>query len=367
MVIVVLCLLLFIITPSICNSDISCSSFLNCNSCTSTIFLSHPSCHWNNNKCEEYIKDIIRNFDDTNWFNYFSECYNEPNSKELMDRYTEGERENDKFPDEIKFRSINGIYAPSSFYCEWKKSFSLKEGKKVMFKIERVIYDTDDRLVFQFGFDNKTENYVINDSRNRGIIISNIKNVTFFYFSSSKKTQPPFSIKVSLYKSQNKNIYLIIVLVIVIIIIIGVIFAYLKYRKRRGKRKLNSKIKESQIVITPINNTYNGNSIMHQFNQYKMGLSNVNENDELTKERNILNSELEPKIYKKDSGVYKDICTICSTEIKNKEKIVILQCKHLYHYKCIKDNLKKKKDKCPNCNSKTDSNVTVTTYKIGNQ
>lgn len=366
MVIVILCLLLIIISQGTC-SDISCSSFLNCNSCTTTIFFSFPSCQWSNNNCEEYTKDSIRNYNDTNWYKYFNECYNDSSSKEIMDKYTEGERENDKFPDEIKFKSINGVFVPNSFYCEWKKNISVKAGKKVLFKIENVIYDSNDKLVFQFGFQNKTEYYVINDNRNRGIIISNIKNVSIYYFSSSKKTQPPFSIKVSLYKESNKKIYIIILSIIVIIIIFGVIFAYIKYKKRKGKRKLNSKIKESQIAITPINNTYNGNSIMHQFNQYKMGLSNVNESDELTKGKNIIDNELEPKIYKKKSGVYKDICTICSSEIKNKEKVVILQCKHLYHYKCIKNNLKEAKNKCLNCNVKTDSNVTVTTYKIGNQ
>ena len=55
----------------------------------------------------------------------------------------------------------------------------------------------------------------------------------------------------------------------------------------------------------------------------------------------------------KDDYVYKN-CTICLEEFELKSNVIILQCDHIYHRKCIFDWINLKNDtktvKCPNCN-----------------
>lgn len=45
---------------------------------------------------------------------------------------------------------------------------------------------------------------------------------------------------------------------------------------------------------------------------------------------------------------YFDSCTICLEDFNDKEKLLKLDCNHVYHEHCIKTWFKKKK-KCPNC------------------
>ena len=45
---------------------------------------------------------------------------------------------------------------------------------------------------------------------------------------------------------------------------------------------------------------------------------------------------------------YFDSCTICLEDFNDKEKLLKLDCNHIYHEHCIKTWFKKKR-KCPNC------------------
>ena len=60
------------------------------------------------------------------------------------------------------------------------------------------------------------------------------------------------------------------------------------------------------------------------------------------------------KKFKKELGLNDgNTCTICIEEFKeNKSKVSVTPCKHVFHYKCLSNWLRKnvKNPKCPNCN-----------------
>jgi len=45
-----------------------------------------------------------------------------------------------------------------------------------------------------------------------------------------------------------------------------------------------------------------------------------------------------------------ETCTICLDDFELKERVKILECKHIFHTHCIEDWMKVKR-KCPNCNN----------------
>ena len=89
---------------------------------------------------------------------------------------------------------------------------------------------------------------------------------------------------------------------------------------------------------------------------------NENELEQINKVEELNEKDLVPVDYKPSINVFKDKCTICLEDFKDKEKVIVLSCKHIFHYECIKNNLINKHFKCPNCNIELKKDDVVT-YK----
>lgn len=347
----VIFLVIITLTSSQPQRQVDCSSYLNCMSCTSSIFqpASSPKCKWENNKCQSYPDGYIVMYNDKNWYEYFTPCSSDPLSISVMDTYTGGNRNNDILPDIIDFYPVNSEYVPSNFYSEWTKLFQLKQSSTLLFEFYRQTQDLSDKILLLFKLKTHNEFYPITDLQDKAILAKNLQKFQLFYFSSNSKQKSPFTLQISLYKSQVQKIYIILTIIIVILIGISLLILLIKYIKKRIEMSRYSSTPyngNNNIVIQPID----ANNSAHIIGQYRIRESNVNEMAVLNKEKTLSEKDLVPMEYTKEINIYNDNCTICLESFTNKEKVVVFSCKHIFHYECIKTNFLNKVFKCPNCN-----------------
>lgn len=362
----VIFLVIITIAASQPQRDFDCSSYLNCISCTSSIFQSQssPKCRWENNKCQSYPNGYIITYNDNNWYEYFSPCSSDPLSINVMDTYTGGNRNNDVLPDIIDFYPVNSEYVPSNFYSEWTKLFQLKQSSTLLFEFYRQTQDLSDKILLLFKLRTHDEFYPITDLQDKAILAKDIEEFQLFYFSSNSKNKPPFTLQISLYKSQFQKIYIILTIIIFVVIGIALLILLVKYIKKRieNSRYSNSSYNggnsNNNRVVQPIDVNNSANIIGH----YRIRESNVNEMAVLNKEKTLSEKDLVPMEYSKELNIYNDNCTICLESFTNKEKVIVFSCKHIFHYECIKTNFLNKAFKCPNCNVSLKQDDVVT-YK----
>ena len=342
-----------------------CSTYINCISCSSTIFYSSlPNCKWENGNC---VSDLnTPTYNDTTWYKYFSSCSSDPLSTSVMNSHTGGERDSNRLPDTYLFYPVNGEYVPKDFYCEWKKEFSLKKGTDIYFGFYRMSRDISDKIVLVFTLGSKVETIVINELKDRRIVARDIIKFQVFYFSYNAKKTAPFEVDIFVYKSEMKKAYIIITVVIFCVIAIGLIFVLVKHIKRRieYRNSLGIAVFSSNRQSNADNNI-NNNQMRNEGNRNVIGryvIGNHNELEQINKVEELNEKDLVPVPYKQSINIFKDKCTICLEDFKDNEKVIVLSCKHIFHYECIKKNLINKHFKCPNCNIELKKDDVVT-YK----
>ena len=119
----------------------------------------------------------------------------------------------------------------------------------------------------------------------------------------------------------------------------------------------------------PDNQNYNKNEIENDLISGRNNLNNLNpvngqtsirtviHNDKINKGNKKIIKEKERRKSSKEIGCIKDkyserykniiICTICNTNFKYKDNILLLPCKHIYHRQCAINRFKQNNNKCP--------------------
>ena len=146
--------------------------------------------------------------------------------------------------------------------------------------------------------------------------------------TKEKLNDTPFKFKIYKYELQWHLIFLIIILSILLIILLLILF-----RKLIGK--YNKRIERSHVTFVRTNST-NQNEIL--LNKQKL--------------IKLFSTKLKPIYYNQKMNIFNDNCSICLNIYFRGQKIIKLNCQHIFHEKCIKKYLKNnlKNPKCPNCN-----------------
>ena len=84
------------------------------------------------------------------------------------------------------------------------------------------------------------------------------------------------------------------------------------------------------------------------FMMYKLGYVIRNYKEYIRNYKNYISQRKTLKLIKYDK-IEITSCTICLEDIKNKDQVISLRCKHVFHKECIYTWIKKKPI-CPNCN-----------------
>ena len=236
-------------------------------------------------------------------------------------------------------------------------------GKKMLFCYYNYINDISDDYILNIEFSNSTNNkpkvvygcsFNDNDQEkiqkieeNKEISCSNSYKIFFAALLREEYTSSPFILKITL-----KTIYgyKIIKAFSIVLIIIGIITFIIYYIIRYNNKKSRNQIRLLMFQRAREN--------MIRIEQEINNLNNFNENNENIEEINkeklneLFSKKMAEHYYKKEYNEYGGGCSICLENFKKKSKVSITPCKHVFHYKCIKDWLYKnaKNPKCPNCN-----------------
>lgn len=162
------------------------------------------------------------------------------------------------------------------------------------------------------------------------------------------------SISITLNYIDNKKLSPIIILLIILAGLIFIILVILMISIIKSKLKKNQR-------------TGNRNSIRNNGNNVEPTQEQLEKKEKMKKVKQLFESDLIPQYYSKelDDKEYHG-CTICLKKFKdNISKISILQCNHIFHYKCLYDWLINNQHwKCPICNLDLTDNVKLVARSI---
>lgn len=169
------------------------------------------------------------------------------------------------------------------------------------------------------------------------------------YLSVNAKQQTPFTIVVDINNKSDTNYIGLIIAVSVVVtlclICSGVFYKCSKLIMEKNRIKEEADRRRRVMLLEQLDNRTRVEADAERDSHKKklqQALKSLFEND------------LKPRKYKEESNEFHTNCTICLEDFKPESKVVTLLCKHVFHFECIKDWIKKQKGdpKCPNCNSK---------------
>ena len=172
-------------------------------------------------------------------------------------------------------------------------------------------------------------------------ILQGIKSFKFFFFTRRSFTRLPFKIEIS-NETSNTNNYLGLFVSLGVVVFICLICSVCFYkcskiiiensnRRLEQRRRLN--INNPHLILIP-----NEEDNLRKINQETLN--------------KLLENDLKPMKYNEQINHFHTNCTICLEEFNSSMEVIFLFCKHIFHFKCLKDWLDKNilMPKCPNCN-----------------
>ncbi len=156
----------------------------------------------------------------------------------------------------------------------------------------------------------------------------NIKKIKFHYMTFKRLNENPFKFEIYKYVLSTYMIILIIFFSILLIVLLFIL--YIKIVQKCNKRNERNDISSNRT------NSNQQNEIL--LNKQKL--------------IKLFSTKLKPIYYNQKMNIFNDNCTICLNNFFRGQKIIRLNCEHIFHEKCLKKYLKNnlKNPKCPNCN-----------------
>ena len=311
----------------------SCIKFYDCFNCSSYMEGFQSLCKWEENMCKEKTEKTIEN----SWFNLFNNCSNDSSSSLIMNEYCGKPTSNISIiSNTISLKMKNDIYSPKNLYCKWQ-ILNMSIETTVNFNFTLLKFDPNqDKYTFIIMF-NKEKNLYIDISDSKYFQTDNIMSIVLHYTSNETKIYLPFYFNFQ-YLTQNMTTYSVMTyLMLIIASIIGFLFFVLCIRSFINNifERFISANSNSNIEIHQVNT---------EFNNLKMFVN-----------------EFKPILYSENFNEFSCLCTICLENFIDNVEVIKLECKHLYHYKCLNDWLSKNQRmlKCPNCNNKIISRKSI--------
>jgi hypothetical protein len=245
-------------------------------------------------------------------------------------------------PMHIELVPNNGYYGGQNLYCHWTARVYDKATLINLNFTKHPILPGNDIFMVQTHHSNGE--YYNNTIEPKSYILDAylLTELTVHYLSTSSVSIRPFQIDISQSGEGSTNligVYISIGVVVLICIIMSILF----YRcskailigNRRAQDRVLQQMMNQQTIVQPISE------------DEEKKLHNRNLLDQLFMD------DLKPVWYRRELNEFNTPnCTICLEGFANNKEVVKLYCKHVFHYKCLKDWLEKilLDPKCPICN-----------------
>lgn len=243
-------------------------------------------------------------------------------------------------PMEFSLQRITGIYGDINLFCKWT---AINQSGIRQISVNYTIYDNNENfsLVYEVYFHDGRPSVYFQLLNSTEIILNNVDQICFYFYTQNTFNELPFIIAVD---NQIKKNSIIIAATVCVIAMIGSLciilcckiakdntqFSQQRRRNRRAQSQTEVTERELEVIDSP--------EILKKKNMDLL--------------ENLLKTELTGKNYKKELNVFKTNCTVCLEEFNSKNIVCVLECKHIFHFDCLRDWLIKNimKPICPNCN-----------------
>ena len=334
------------------NCDVlNCGDFKDCFNCT--------LCGDQNNKycnCRWYAQGTDE------------ECLNEEENRYLSEWYTELAVCKNTIDQEV-YCSSDTSYSKDDLNSDYSINFQINSdsygnyGRKMLFCKFDYFDETSSDYILNIQFSSKitrrpkvaygckfldnSQDKIQKIDEDKEISCSGSNNIYFLTLLPEEYFSSPVMFKITLSNSKMyKYITAFTIIIIILLIATCVICCVSRFYNNKARRQLrmlmNQRARENMLRIQQENNYIN----------------NYNDNNENIEEINrikldeLFSKKMAEHYYKSEYNQFGGGCSICLENFKKKSKVSMTPCKHVFHYKCIKDWLYKnaKNPKCPNCN-----------------
>lgn len=323
-----------------------CSEFIDCFNCSMySESLSSNTCQWVNNQCIQIkISSLGANF-----YDQFSSCLQSSSAMIQMQNYC------GILSNKINFstvpNNINGRYLTKNMYC-MIVIFNSDPNKIINITISknRSSFDSDALdIIYSNGLKNSENINNLNWSKT----YTQVSKVIYHYFSSQSSLYPQYKIYIEdAYFDTDNYTALIIALVVVIGLCFGCSFFFwrcskiiMEKNRKKAEELIRRQVERENRILAESNEIRNLDMIEREKKKREKFKKALKE---------LFEGELRPGKYDEVKNEYHTDCTICIENFESSSIVVTLLCKHIFHFDCIKDWIKKQKGdlKCPNCNIK---------------
>jgi hypothetical protein len=188
------------------------------------------------------------------------------------------------------------------------------------------------------------------------------------YFSRSTYSTPPFDIMIGYENPSGINYIAMFLSIVIVVIICGCCSAACyKFSQILMKRRLRQRHNISHVAQNEVYNL-NANNVNNQTNL----IDEIKEKN-ITVLNELFSTRFKPRKYSDNINEFKiATCSICLENFDGTD-VCVLDCKHIFHFKCIRDWLIKDslKPKCPVCNDvileNINKNQQVSYYPVDSQ
>lgn len=328
-----------------------CEDFKDCFNCT--------MCGEINSK----ICDCIWSTKGTN-----GQCIKDFEGRYLTDWYTELSVCKDSI-DREKYCVSDSVYTKDDLNSDYSITFEINNdpqgnyGKKMIFCKFNYMDETSSDYLLNIQFSTKvkikpkvaygcsfldsSQDKIQKIEEDKEISCSSSTNIYFYALLQEEYDSSPVMFKISLEHSKVYKYITAFSIVIIFLLMITCVMccisrSYNNKARRQLRYLMNQRARENMLRIQ----------------QENILINNYNENNENIEEINkakldeLFSKKMAEHFYKSEYNQYGGGCSICLDNFKKKSKVSMTPCKHVFHYKCIKDWLYKnaKNPKCPNCN-----------------
>lgn len=337
----------FLLIDRIYSNDSRCIQHISCVSCNWD-----KNCNWVKDQCN-YIEEEKA---DSIWLDELNQCTDSDMVVKQDSKYC-GEIKHNQFP--VKIRYMNNIKSNrkelhndetiyKTLFCQWSWT-NLKSDRLIHLNINNDVNKTNSHLSLALTFTSGLKRVFNLDSYFQvSFKYKDIKSISLLFLSynslissHNNKTyynryNESFSLEGKYSPKSMKNVFYSIFFAATCFLLIAVFFIVCFYvRKIKNKKKENT-----------INSNRDNNNII------SLRYTDNNEAIKLGENRKKMEELLVIAHYKNESNGTIDKCSVCCEIIIKGNEIVVLPCKHIFHYKCIYKWVMQKiaQPTCPNCN-----------------
>jgi hypothetical protein len=271
------------------------------------------------------------------WWKNYQTCVEDQFSYYLMKNYC-GSILQKILPMTIELIDTNGYGVPN-IYCKWIAKVPT-DSESVTLNFTRLVYSTLDKFSFETVYqDGGSRQYRNIISTQYVFPAEQLSQINIHYYTTVVHDDLPFTINIfSTEQGFSNFVGLFIALGVIIAVCVFCSIFFYKYSKVIIEN--NRRIQEQRAnELAAMNNNENRQEELKKVN--KDILSSMFEN------------ELKPCIYTEKFNDFNiPQCTVCLEDFNTEIEVVKLNCKHIFHFVCLKDWLEKilLAPKCPCCN-----------------